>query len=75
MKLLNFVSVMRFFEVCSVLTDRLPKDLANLVIDYLRYPVEPWDAYDLWVPEYDSQGSYGAFPMCPIEQSGVSNEW
>ena len=64
---------MRLFEIEMLVADRLPKVLAHLVVDYLRYPVEPWDPCDIWVPEYDSNGSYGSYPMSPVEQSGVSN--
>ena len=75
MKLLNLA--MRFFEVEMLVADRLPKDLANLVMDFLRYPVEPWDAYDMWVPcpEYDSNGNYGSYPSCPIELPGLTNAY
>ena len=66
---------MRLFEIEMLVADRLPKVLAHLVVDYLRYPVEPWDPCDMWVPEYDSNGNYGSLPSCPIELSGLSNAY
>ena len=58
---------MRFFEVELLLKERVNKDLARLIIQFCKYTFDPWDAYDLWVPEYNSTGMYGQLPMCPIE--------
>ena len=58
---------MRFFEVTLLLKERVGKDLAGLIIEFCKNAVAPWDAYDLWVPEYNSVGMYGQLPMCPVE--------
>ena len=64
---------MRFLEVELLIREKLPKDLANIIIGYLQYPAEPWNTYDMWVPEYDDNGNYGHVPMCPIELPGLTN--
>jgi hypothetical protein len=57
---------MRLLEVELLLREKLPRVLADLVIAFATTPA-PWDPYDLWVPEYDSNGDYGHVPMCPVE--------
>ena len=55
------------FEITLVLCDILPKDLAKLVMLWIDEPPAPWDPYDMWVPEYDSNGQYGMFPMTSVD--------
>ncbi len=44
----------------------LCKDLSNLVLEFLKPDVKEWDpwSWDQNVPEFDSFGNYGSFPMC-----------
>jgi len=64
---------MRALRIELTLKEQLPRDLANLVLSFLKFPVVPWDAFDMWVPEFDLAGNYGhvpmvdtGLPMCPI---------
>ena len=74
MRYLNLIK-MRFFEVEMLIHEKLPKDLAKIIIGYLQYPAMPWDAYDMWVPEYDTNGNYGHVPMCPVDLPGLTNSF
>ena len=56
-----------------ILEKRLPRDLAKLVMSFLKFEVLPWDAFDLWYPERSLDGDYGhlpmvetGLPMCPL---------
>ena len=46
-----------------ILEKRLPRDLAKIVMSYLKFTVVPWDAFDLWYPEYNLDGDYGHLPQ------------
>ena len=66
---------MRFFEVNLLMREALPRELADLVMSFLKEDLHPWD--DTWdlVPEYDADGNYGGFPMCPTEVSTNLPMW
>ncbi len=49
------------------LKEKVPKDLALLILSFLKHEVVPWDSFDLWVPEFDRDGNYAYLPMCPID--------
>jgi len=68
-----FTFQLRALQIELALKAQLPRDLANLVLSFLKNPVVPWDAFDMWVPEYDAAGNYGhvpqvdtGLPMCLI---------
>ena len=65
--MVRFTIQMRIFAIERVLKEKVPKDLALLILSFLKHEVVPWDSFDLWIPEYDRDGNYAYLPMCQVD--------